>query len=48
MGRIGKPKLKYILQTNNNVYEFLNKIAMMKFIKELEINNYKIDIVELN
>lgn len=48
MARTKKPKLKYILQVNDNVYEFMNKNGMEKFIKELEVNDYNIDIVELN
>lgn len=48
MARTKKPKLKYILRINNKVYEFMNKNGMMKFIKELEANDYNIDIVELN
>ena len=48
MARTKKQKLKYILKINNKVYEFINKNGMEKFIKELEVNDYSIDIVELN
>lgn len=48
MARTKKPKLKYILQVNDNVYEFMNKNAMDMFIKELQVKDYSFDIVELN
>lgn len=47
MGRIKKPKLKYILLINDDVIEFFNKTAMIKFIKELQIKDYKISVVDL-
>ena len=47
MSRTKKPELKYILQVNDDIYEFINKNVMDIFISELQIKEYSINIIKI-